>query len=221
VVQSTRSGWTDLLDPQHRVPLAARHHAWRADRRDLLQQHDVVRNVGDGEQQHALAQQPDARRELHAHDLQRCHQHELHVLGLQRLPRQRGRGHFLYMDVTALRSAVGPTRAGVHTEPGDTQFRDAGRIQRRDRARSAQHPRGLRHLRQRAEAQCPGRRSANDGISGNGRGLSVEARLRAGRQGYSHPEHHGGFTGGAPDLGALEVGLPPPHYGPRYVPHWQ
>jgi hypothetical protein len=24
-----------------------------------------------------------------------------------------------------------------------------------------------------------------------------------------------GFTGKAPDLGALEVGQPPPHYGPR------
>jgi hypothetical protein len=30
-----------------------------------------------------------------------------------------------------------------------------------------------------------------------------------------------GFTGLAPDLGALEVGKPVPHYGPRYVPHWQ
>jgi hypothetical protein len=30
-----------------------------------------------------------------------------------------------------------------------------------------------------------------------------------------------GYTGQAPDLGALEVGQPVPHYGPRYVPHWQ
>ena len=25
-----------------------------------------------------------------------------------------------------------------------------------------------------------------------------------------------GFTGSAPDLGALEIGQTPPHYGPRY-----
>jgi hypothetical protein len=30
-----------------------------------------------------------------------------------------------------------------------------------------------------------------------------------------------GYTGVAPDLGALEVGQSVPRYGPRYVPHWQ
>jgi hypothetical protein len=29
------------------------------------------------------------------------------------------------------------------------------------------------------------------------------------------PQVTDGFTGAAPDLGALEVGQPPPHYGPR------
>ena len=29
------------------------------------------------------------------------------------------------------------------------------------------------------------------------------------------------FTGAAPDLGALERGLPVPQYGPRFVPHWK
>jgi hypothetical protein len=30
-----------------------------------------------------------------------------------------------------------------------------------------------------------------------------------------------GYTGAAPDLGALERGVPVPHYGPRFTPHWQ
>jgi len=30
-----------------------------------------------------------------------------------------------------------------------------------------------------------------------------------------------GFTGAAPDLGALERGVPPPQYGPRFTPHWK
>jgi len=30
-----------------------------------------------------------------------------------------------------------------------------------------------------------------------------------------------GFTGAAPDLGALERGLPAPQYGPRFSPHWK
>jgi len=30
-----------------------------------------------------------------------------------------------------------------------------------------------------------------------------------------------GFIGAAPDLGALERGLPAPQYGPRFTPHWK
>jgi hypothetical protein len=34
------------------------------------------------------------------------------------------------------------------------------------------------------------------------------------------PQVTDGYTGAAPDLGALEYGQPPPQYGPRYSPHW-
>ena len=34
------------------------------------------------------------------------------------------------------------------------------------------------------------------------------------------PQVTDGYTGAAPDLGALEFGLPVTQYGPRYVPHW-
>ena len=34
------------------------------------------------------------------------------------------------------------------------------------------------------------------------------------------PQVTDGYTGAAPDLGALEYGLPPTQYGPRYSPHW-
>jgi len=34
------------------------------------------------------------------------------------------------------------------------------------------------------------------------------------------PQVTDGYTGAAPDLGALEYGLPATQYGPRYSPHW-
>jgi hypothetical protein len=34
------------------------------------------------------------------------------------------------------------------------------------------------------------------------------------------PTINDGFSGSAPDLGALEAGQPPPHYGPRWLT-WQ
>jgi hypothetical protein len=53
----------------------------------------------------------------------------------------------------------------------------------------------------------------------------VDFRLKPGSaavdRGTNIPNVTDGFTGLAPDLGALEVGKPLPHYGPRYVPHWQ
>ena len=48
--------------------------------------------------------------------------------------------------------------------------------------------------------------------------------LRAGSaaidRGTVVPQVTDGYTGVAPDLGALEFGVPQPHYGPRYSPHW-
>ena len=47
----------------------------------------------------------------------------------------------------------------------------------------------------------------------------LDFRLRPGSaavdRGTVLPTVTDGFTGGAPDLGALEVGVPAPHYGPR------
>ena len=54
--------------------------------RALLQQHDPDRDGRRVVGERALAQQPDARRELRAGDLQRHHQHQLQFVGLQRLP---------------------------------------------------------------------------------------------------------------------------------------
>ena len=47
----------------------------------------------------------------------------------------------------------------------------------------------------------------------------LDFRLKAGSaavdRGIALPNITDGFSGQAPDLGALEVGQPPPHYGPR------
>lgn len=54
---------------------------------------------------------------------------------------------------------------------------------------------------------------------------TLDFRLRAGSaaidRGMVIPNVTDGFTGAAPDLGALEAGQPVPHYGPRFAPHWQ
>jgi hypothetical protein len=63
--QPTLSG-PDLLDPQHRLSPAARLDARRTDGRRLPQQRHPVGDVGAGQQQHALAQQPVHGRELDA-----------------------------------------------------------------------------------------------------------------------------------------------------------
>jgi hypothetical protein len=54
----------------------------------------------------------------------------------------------------------------------------------------------------------------------------LDFSLRAGAnaavdRGVVIPNVTDGFIGAAPDLGALERGLPPPQYGPRFTPHWQ
>jgi hypothetical protein len=51
---------------------------------------------------------------------------------------------------------------------------------------------------------------------------SVDLRLRKGAAaidaGIALPNVTDGFSGGAPDLGAYELGAPLPHYGPRPLP---
>jgi hypothetical protein len=43
----------------------------------------------------------------------------------------------------------------------------------------------------------------------------LRSRSAAVDRGLALPNVNDGFTGNAPDLGALEVGVAPPHYGPR------
>jgi hypothetical protein len=51
--------------------------------------------------------------------------------------------------------------------------------------------------------------------------FSLRAGSAAVDRGVHIPNVTDGYTGSAPDLGALERGLPVPVYGPRFVPHWQ
>ena len=51
--------------------------------------------------------------------------------------------------------------------------------------------------------------------------VDLNFRLRPGGKavdaGVHIPTVNDGFAGSAPDLGALEVGKPEPHYGPRWI----
>ncbi len=47
----------------------------------------------------------------------------------------------------------------------------------------------------------------------------LKAKGKAADAGVRIPTINDDFTGGAPDLGALEVGRPEPHYGPRWLEH--
>ena len=53
----------------------------------------------------ALAEQPDARRELGAGDLQRQHEHELQLVGLQRIPSESRRGGLVPVELAAVDDA--------------------------------------------------------------------------------------------------------------------
>ena len=78
----------DLLDSQHRLSRAGRIDADDGGLagRALLPQHRHHRDERGLVGQPPLAQQPDARPEHGAGDLQRQHQHQLQLVGLQRLP---------------------------------------------------------------------------------------------------------------------------------------
>jgi hypothetical protein len=54
----------------------------------------------------------------------------------------------------------------------------------------------------------------------DGLDFSLRAGSAAIDKGTVVPQVTDGYTGAAPDLGALEYGLPPTQYGPRYTPHW-
>ncbi len=70
--------------------------------------------------EHALAQQPDARPELGARDLQRHDQHQLHLVRLQRLPPESRRRRLVSLELAAVRG-----RDGLHQAPAAARARDA------------------------------------------------------------------------------------------------
>ena len=92
--------------------------------------------------------------------------------------------------------------------------RDARGIPAGHRPGSAQRARGLRRLRERAEA-----RSRSEDRAALYNFKDYDFRLRPGSaaidRGVVIPNVNDGFTGSAPDLGALEAGQPMPIYGPR------
>ena len=69
--------------------------------RAVLQQHHPVGDGGRRHLEHALAQQPDARRERGAGDFHRHDVHELHLVGLQRLPAESGRRRVVPVELAA------------------------------------------------------------------------------------------------------------------------
>ena len=223
VLQPAGDRRADLLDPQHRLPRARRIDAadQRRRRRALLQQHDPDgdhrRIVGE----RALAQQPDARRELRARDLQREHQHELQLVGLQRLPSQSRRGRFVPVEL----AAAGATAADYTGLRGGRGGRGI-RSRRAQFATLAEYSQAT-HQDQHSVAvdydifvNVPSStRRISRRCRSSTRREDFDFRLKPGSaavdRGVVLPNVTDGFTGAAPDLGALEVGQPPPHYGPR------
>ena len=135
LLQSADARRTGLLDPQHRVSPAGRVDAadQRRGRRALLQQHDPVGDRGGGDVEHALAQQPDARRERAAGDLLRDDVHELHLVGLQRLPSESGCHDVVRVELSPRRPVVADFTGPGHTRDArDARLRDAGRVREGD-----------------------------------------------------------------------------------------
>ena len=93
---------------------------------------DQRRGVGE----RALAQQPDARAERAARDLQRQHQHQLQLVGLQRVPPQSGRHRVVPVELAALRAwrRYSPMAAAPR-EARAAQVRRRSRPMRRRRSR--------------------------------------------------------------------------------------
>ena len=65
------------------------------------------------------------------------------------------------------------------------------------------------------EARRPGLGQRSEAVPGRRSRFPVEAGSAAVDRGVALPNVTDGFAGQAPDLGALEVGQEPPHYGPR------
>ena len=190
----------DLLDPQHRLSRAGRIDAddGRVAGRALLPQHrhhrDERRLVGE----RALAQQPDARPERRAGDLQRQHQHQLQLVGLQRLPAESRRRGVVPVE----RRATPPAPGARPPRPGFATLADYAKATRQDQnsvtldydvfvnvPKLDRDPKTVQRLYDFKD---------------------LDFRLRPGSaaidRGVALPNVNDGFAGKAPDLGALEAG---------------
>ena len=162
VLQSAVARRAGLLDSQHRLSPAGRLDAadQRLGGRAVLQQHDPVGDRRRPRVEHALAQQPDPRRELGAGDLQRHHVHQLHLVRLQRLPaRIPGADVVVPVELAAARRARRlHRRRATRAELETREFATLADYSAGHRAGSPQRARRLRHLRERAAARRAGRR---------------------------------------------------------------
>ena len=175
--------------------------------RDLLQQHDPLGDDGAGRVEHPLAQQPDARAELGAGDLQRQHVHQLHLVRLQRLPCEPGRE-----DVVSVERTAGRARRPI--SPG----RDAPRRSRAGAfATLAEYSKATGQDAHSVAVDYDvfvnvRRLDAQDApnVQKLYKAADFDFRLKPGSaavdRGVALPTVTDGFAGTAPDLGALEVG---------------
>ena len=164
----------------------------------------------------ALAQQPDARAELGPGDLQRHHEHQLHSSDYNGFRPNPGAKTSFEWNSPPRQAVADFTGPGHAANLRDAALHIAGGIRQGHGPGSAQRPRGLRRVRERAPTRRAGCRAAcrscttpTTSISGSSPGPPAST------SGALLPNVTDGFAGRAPDLGALELGQPVPHYGPR------
>ena len=185
--------------------------------RALLQQHDPLGDAGRGGVEHPLAQQPDARAELGAGDLQRQHVHELHVVGLQRLPCEPGSGDGVRVECAAAAGVarISPgrdTTASPRDAARSRRWRNTPRPPARTVTACAVDYDVFVNVR-RLDAQDAS--SVQKLYKADEFDFRLKPRSAGVDKGALLPNVTDGFAGRAPDLGALELGQPVPHYGPR------
>ena len=226
VLQSAGDRRAGLLDPQHRLSPAGRLDA--ADRRlggrDVLQQHHPVGDAGAGRVERALAQQPVSRRELGARDL-----------------RVNTYTNYTSSDYNGFRPNPGaPYSFAWNSPPWATAADYSPLLRGRGAGPAPAHRRSRRvsstTLEEYSRATHQDQHSvlvdydvfvnvprldAQDvaTVQKVYKAESFDFRLKPGSaavdRGMTLPNVTDGFAGAAPDLGALEVGQPAPHYGPR------
>ena len=120
-----------------------------------------------------------------------------------------------YSGLLLARSPGAGAAAASQPDIRGAPVRDARGIQPGDASGPAQRRCGLRHLRQRPEAGRARSQEGSEALQGGRLRFQAQAGFGGNRSGVILPNVTDGFTGQAPDLGALELGQAPPHYGPR------